>query len=205
MAFFGNKKPSKDSKNSQDAKPDMSDFSSSNQDIKFPEFPSYEDTTSDLDFESIKEEVTEPPRAEDFTQKESFGIPQREKKAPNPQIIAQQAMPDVPKEAPQQGFSPGREYDSQDYSQSLGYSQGDVVASRGAYTSQKPLYVKIEDYKDAVYTIDKIKAKLKEADVVLEELSRIRKQEDTQLEDWKHDIENIKSKLLDIDKILFGE
>lgn len=205
MAFFGNKKPSKDSKNSQGAKPETSDFSSSNQDIKFPEFPSYEDTTSDLDFESIKEEATEPPRAEDFTPKESFGIPQREKKAPNPQMMAQQAMPDVPKEAPQSGYSPGRDYESQDYSQSSTYSQGDVAASRSAYTSQKPLYVKIEDYKDAVYTIDKIKAKLKEADVVLEELSRIRKQEDTQLEDWKHDIENIKSKLLDIDKILFGE
>lgn len=205
MAFFGSKKPSKDSKSSQDTNSGASDFNSSEQDIKFPEFPSYEDTTSDLDFDSIKEEVVEPPRAEDFsTPKESnFEMPQREKRGPNPQ---QQAMPEVPKDIPQSGFNPVGGYENQSYSQSApSYSQSENMVSRGAYTSQKPLYIKIEDYKDAVYTIDKIKAKLKEADSVLEELSKIRKQEDSQLEDWKHDIENIKSKLLDIDKTLFGE
>lgn len=217
MGFFGNKKPlkqgSKSSSMQQDATPDLP---AGSQDIKFPEFPSYEDTTSELDFDSIKEEATEQPTAEDFMSKENVEIPQRESKAP---LGMQQAQPQsapevVPRETSQPNFRPSSNFESPGFSQSPTYSppgpsysnpQDDIASSRSAYTSQKPLFVKIEDYKDAVYTIDKIKAKLKEADAVLEELSKIRRQEDTQLEDWRHDIENIKAKLLDIDKTLFGE
>src|SRR3989344_5634886 len=118
MGFFGNKKPSKEIKSSKDASPNVDSYNSSNQDIKFPEFPSYEDTTSDIDFDSIKEEVTEPPKAEDFAPKETFDIPQREKKP-----AAQQSMPDIPKDIPQSGFNPVGGYESQSYSQSTQYAQ----------------------------------------------------------------------------------
>lgn len=204
MGFFGNKKPPKqESKSSPSQNPEMP---SGAQDIKFPEFPSYEDTTSELDFDSIKEDVVEQPTAEDFIPKENIDIPQREKKVPGMQMpqAQPQEMPEPAREMTQPSFSSGG-YEPSNISGGAGYPQSDFVSARASYTSQKPLFVKIEDYKDAVYTIDKIKAKLKEADAVLEELSKIRRQEDTQLEDWRHDIENIKSKLLEIDKTLFGE
>lgn len=210
MGFFGNKKPVKeDSRGADKSKSATPDYSSAmQQDLKFPEFATYDQTTSsDLDFESIKQDVSSPPKAEDFMPKEEVQIPQRKKMTSAAET--QQAIPDMPKEAPASSFSSSGYQDSPYSSAPQSYSapaeKSESTFSRSGVSSSKPLFVKIEDYKDAIYTIDKIKAKLKEADVVLEEISKVRKQEDTQLEDWKHDIDNIKSRLLEIDKQLFGE
>ena len=45
--------------------------------------------------------------------------------------------------------------------------------------------------------------KLQDADKLLAEISRIRKQEDSELENWNRDLENVKEKLLMVDKQLF--
>ncbi|MBT3395161.1 hypothetical protein HOA59_00160 [archaeon] len=67
----------------------------------------------------------------------------------------------------------------------------------------KPIFVKIEAYKDAIESIEAIKGLCKEADGVLGELSKIRAEEDRELAKWHNDIDKIKNKLLVVDKKLF--
>jgi hypothetical protein len=68
---------------------------------------------------------------------------------------------------------------------------------------EKPIFVKIDQYKNAIKDIDLIKEKCREADHIMDEIKRIRNEEDRELEDWHRSIERIKNKLLDIDKKLF--
>jgi len=69
--------------------------------------------------------------------------------------------------------------------------------------SNKPLFIKIERYKEAMQIIDNIRSKISEAEDVLRELSRIRREEDKELDAWHNDINRIKSQLLEIDQKLF--
>jgi hypothetical protein len=67
----------------------------------------------------------------------------------------------------------------------------------------KPIYVKVDQYRDAMSTVDRIKELCNEADVKLSEISKLRASEDRELEKWQDDVEEIKNKLLQIDKKLF--
>ncbi len=75
--------------------------------------------------------------------------------------------------------------------------------TRPVVSEEKPLFVKIEKYKEATHLVDRIKAKLAEAERTLVELSRINDEEERNLRAWKEELEKIKEKLLDIDKHLF--
>ena len=68
---------------------------------------------------------------------------------------------------------------------------------------EKPLFVKIDKYKEAINKIDQIKAKLREAEIILDELTKIKDKEDNEFNSWRADINDIKQKLLDVDKNLF--
>ncbi len=72
-----------------------------------------------------------------------------------------------------------------------------------AVGEEKPLFVKIEKYREVISTIKQIKEKLQDADDILAELNKIKKQEDSEIESWHGDIETIKSKLMAIDKAMF--
>ncbi len=67
----------------------------------------------------------------------------------------------------------------------------------------KPIYVKIDEYKDAMGMVDVIKELCNEADRKLGEISKLRASEDRELEQWQADVDKIKDKLLQIDKKLF--
>ena len=67
----------------------------------------------------------------------------------------------------------------------------------------KPLFVKIDSYKQAMHTLDALKAKLEDAEDVLKAFEDIKAQEDDKLEAWKRDLQNMKDKLFSIDKELF--
>ncbi len=69
--------------------------------------------------------------------------------------------------------------------------------------SGKPIFVKIDSYKEAIESIETIKGLCKEADLVLADLSKIRSEEDKELAKWHSDVEKIKNKLLVVDKKLF--
>src|SRR3989338_1303921 len=69
----------------------------------------------------------------------------------------------------------------------------------------RPIFIKLDDYKDAIHTLDIIKARLRETEKILNEISNLRREEDRELENWKSDLERMKEKILYIDTNLFGE
>lgn len=68
---------------------------------------------------------------------------------------------------------------------------------------EKPLFVKIEKYRDVVETLKKLKARLNDADIVLNKITRLKDEEDRELSMWQSDLERIRTQLLDIDRNLF--
>lgn len=68
---------------------------------------------------------------------------------------------------------------------------------------EKPLFVKIDKYKEAVNDLEHIKNRLREAEHLLDEIDRIRNEENKELESWRVEINKAKEKLLDIDRKLF--
>ena len=68
---------------------------------------------------------------------------------------------------------------------------------------EKPVFVKIDKYRDALRMIEDIKSKIEEAEKSISELESIKNAEQKNIESWKSDLNEIKSKLLDIDKKLF--
>ncbi len=81
-------------------------------------------------------------------------------------------------------------------------AQGGVEVER-VVAGDKPIYVKMEQYKDAMQNIDKIKELCNEADHMLSEISKLRASEDRELEKWQDEVDKIKDKILLVDKKLF--
>ena len=69
--------------------------------------------------------------------------------------------------------------------------------------TRKQIFVKMEYYKEALDTIDKIREKIKEADVVLNDLRNMKEKEDQHLEKWHKDLDGIKDKLGRMDQVLY--
>ncbi len=68
---------------------------------------------------------------------------------------------------------------------------------------EKPLFVRIENYKDAMKMLERIKEELKRTDEVLEKLNEIRNNEERELEAWHSEVRKLKDRLLEIDRKLF--
>ncbi len=68
-----------------------------------------------------------------------------------------------------------------------------------------PIFVKIEEYKDVLDTINAIKMKLTDAKDVLSQLSDLKAQEDAEIENWKSELEDVERKMNFIDSSLFEE
>ena len=67
----------------------------------------------------------------------------------------------------------------------------------------KPIFVKIDKYKDVLHNVDMLKVKIADAEELLNNIEDVRSQEEEKLEQWKKDIQSIKEKLLSIDEELF--
>lgn len=70
--------------------------------------------------------------------------------------------------------------------------------------TKKQVFVKMEHYKEALDTINKVRDKLKDADVVLNELRSMKLKEDEYLAKWHRDLEEIKNRLNKMDQILYN-
>jgi len=82
--------------------------------------------------------------------------------------------------------------------------EGEDFPTRQFYDEEKPVFVKIEKYKEAMKHMDLLAKKMADADDILNKLEDIRSKEEQKIEDWKKDLSIIKEKLLAIDKELFG-
>jgi len=67
----------------------------------------------------------------------------------------------------------------------------------------KPLFVKMSKYKESIRTISLIKEKLSDAERVFHNLKKLKDQEDRELEEWQNKLNEIRQKLIKVDKDLF--
>lgn len=128
-----------------------------------------------------------------------FGKKREEKELPPLQF------PELPKSVP--SFEPESFDDDVDMIKSA-VSPAPSVGMRHVLPSslggtEKPLFVKIEKYRDVVDTLKKLKARLSEADTILSKLNHLKEEEDRELAMWQSDLEKIRNQLLDIDRKLF--
>ncbi len=72
-----------------------------------------------------------------------------------------------------------------------------------SHTREKPLFVKIEKYREVMATVNDLKKRLNEASSILTELNKIKEEEERELNAWHDDLELIKERLMRIDKTLF--
>jgi hypothetical protein len=68
---------------------------------------------------------------------------------------------------------------------------------------EMPIYVRIEEYRDVLDVINMIKSKIQEAKQTLGEINRIKNEEDSELERWHFDLEEVEKKMDYVDKALF--
>ena len=69
--------------------------------------------------------------------------------------------------------------------------------------SQNPVFVKIDEYNEAVALINTIKAKVKEANNTLEKFNDLRNKEEAELDQWKNHLDEVDKKVDFIDRTLF--
>ncbi|MBT3691439.1 hypothetical protein HOG16_04320 [Candidatus Woesearchaeota archaeon] len=77
------------------------------------------------------------------------------------------------------------------------------ISSGSIPIGDKPIFVKIDNYKSAMEDIHKIKELCSEADGLLDDIHKIRTEENKELERWNSDLDKIKEKLLNVDRKLF--
>ncbi|OIO64931.1 hypothetical protein AUJ68_04415 [Candidatus Woesearchaeota archaeon CG1_02_57_44] len=68
-----------------------------------------------------------------------------------------------------------------------------------------PVFVKIDEYKDVLDTVNLVKGKMVEARSLLHEIATLKEEEDAELEQWQSNIDEIESKITAIDKALFAD
>jgi len=79
----------------------------------------------------------------------------------------------------------------------------DVSFSMPEQKVSKKVFVKMEHYKEAIDTIEKIREKMKDTERLVGDLQKMKNQEDDYLAKWHSDLESIKSKLNKMDEILY--
>lgn len=69
--------------------------------------------------------------------------------------------------------------------------------------AKKALYVKVEDYKDIVDIMTLIKKKIHDARGILNSINTLKNQEDSEVEQWGNQLDEIERKMDYLDKTLF--
>lgn len=69
--------------------------------------------------------------------------------------------------------------------------------------TERTLFIKIDKYKDAMHDIQSLKIKIAEAERILTGLEELKAEEDSKLSKWNSEIQELKEKLLSLDRNLF--
>lgn len=70
-------------------------------------------------------------------------------------------------------------------------------------SDERPVFVKLEKYREAMSAIESLKQQIKEMDYLLEKIEELRGKEQEELKNAKSDLNKIKDQLVGIDKQLF--
>ncbi|MFH1511345.1 MAG: hypothetical protein ABIF10_06645 [Candidatus Woesearchaeota archaeon] len=68
---------------------------------------------------------------------------------------------------------------------------------------EMPIFVKIDEYKEILEVMDLLKNRIAETKVVMGRLNEVKNAEDSELEQWKAQLDEIERKVTFIDKTLF--
>jgi hypothetical protein len=68
---------------------------------------------------------------------------------------------------------------------------------------QTPVFVRIEDYKDVLDIMELMKAKITEAKQIIEQINVLKNQEDSEIELWHNELNDVERKIVYMDKTLF--
>lgn len=229
MGFFGKKRSKQESNLSLPEIPSSKNISD---DIKFPEFPSYESSTELNTMKAREQEyrsslnkpiipdipkrkmtdnliAQEKPKFQNFQSKENMNfIPLRQKQYKPQDDFMPEAEPSQNFELntfenPQPEARPRYETDTQEtYQQPMPKIQETNTQSFNN-SSDKPVFIKLDNYRDVLSSLENIRKKIRDAESMLENLHKLKGEEERALENWKTQIESLKNKLLDIDKKLF--
>lgn len=146
-----------------------------------------------------------PLQFPDFAKKEQPGYEKSIGITPEARMIKEEVAKTEPQPMPREVAKP-EEFSPSVMEKKLDYphfpEEGMGESHHPAF--DKPLFVKIDDYKDAMTTLKELKTKLKESTDILTELSKIKEREEEELEGWHNQLEEIKTKLEAVDKTLFG-
>lgn len=156
-------------------------FDFGGQELEIPKFP--EPNIPEDKHEEQQAQVELPKPVAQIKKAVSRPAPRREVRMPEPVRM---------KQAPEEPRFPEPSFMRQDFS-----GEGSMM------DADKPLFVKIEKYQEAMSTIKAVKEKLKDAQLVISKLERIKLEEDKEIQAWGRDIEAIKDKMINIDQILF--
>ena len=72
-----------------------------------------------------------------------------------------------------------------------------------AKETNKPFFIKIDKYEEAMANLNSIKVKIEEVESIINSLRQIKREEDSELEKWQNSLNSIKDKLIMIDQTLF--
>lgn len=70
---------------------------------------------------------------------------------------------------------------------------------------ERPIFVKIDKFKESIEHLNEIREKLGKASALLQRLREIRQQEDHELSTWERDLNDLKESLESIDRKLFSD
>lgn len=65
-----------------------------------------------------------------------------------------------------------------------------------------PVFVKVEEYEDAVNTLAALKSKMEAAKTTLIKINQLKQEEDSQLQSWQTALSEIENRLNSIDQFL---
>ena len=67
----------------------------------------------------------------------------------------------------------------------------------------EPIYVKIDEYQKVLDTIEVIKNKIQEAKMTLNRIEKLRYEENTEIDMWNSELQEVEGKLKHIDHLMF--
>jgi chromosome segregation ATPase len=70
-------------------------------------------------------------------------------------------------------------------------------------SNESPIFVRVDEYKDFLDVIELIKGKIAEAKTTLQKINELKNSEDTEIEVWTNELEEINRKISLIDRTLF--
>ena len=176
MGLFGMSKKKKDESSGSVVASQMQKTLGSMPEL--PEFPTLPEEDGDSEFPTYEPTVADIKKEVSRGTYEEFMVPVREPGLTTKKMVSASVVPDSEMNMPS-------------------------MPTRASFGGEKPLFVQIDTYKDAIHTLQALKSKLDDAEETLKALEDVKSQENEKLDEWKKDLQNLKEKLLSIDRDLF--